>query len=74
MGIFDMFKRKDDHEKNEADEILEMIFNDDEFDECADAGLIPDSNPGKDDDEENSESDDDNGPDTEPVKAWWWPF
>ncbi len=28
-------------EPNEADEILEIIFDDEEFDENADAGLIP---------------------------------
>lgn len=30
-----------DKDQEEVDEILEIIFDDDEFDESADAGLIP---------------------------------
>nr|BBH85258.1 hypothetical protein KTC_00090 [Thermosporothrix sp. COM3] len=58
-------KKKKEKMQQDLDDLEEMVFNDPEFDEHADAGLIPSSNPGKEDDE---------GPDTDKVRIPWWPF
>ena len=65
MGILDFLfgGNNDSDKKEEVDEILAMTFDDPDFDELAEIGLIPGSNPGLDDEI----NDDDNGPITEPL-------
>jgi hypothetical protein len=72
MGILDfLFGGHNGSEKKaEVDEILAMAFDDPEFDELAEIGLIPGSNPGQDDEID----DDDNDPSTEPLRDKQEPF
>lgn len=78
MGLFDfLFGDNNGSEKKaEVDEILAMTFDDPDFDELAEIGLIPGSNPGQDDEID----DDDNygyahhGPITEPLRGKQGPF
>jgi hypothetical protein len=72
MGILDfLFGSNNGGEKKaEVDEILAMTFEDPEFDELAELGLIPGSNPDQDDEID----DDDNGPSTEPLRDKQRPF
>lgn len=71
MGIFDFFKNNNDDDNKELDELEEIIFEDEEYDEWAEAGMIPNTDPGR----ATNNDDEDNGPDTEEIKhPWWWPF
>lgn len=72
MGILDFLfgDNNGSGKKEEVDEILAMTFDDPDFDELAEIGLIPGSNPGQDD----AINDDGNGPITEPLRDKPGPF
>lgn len=72
MGILDFLfgSNNGNGRKEEVDDILAMTFDDPDFDDLAEIGLIPGSNPGKDDEVD----DDDHGPYTEPLRERQWPF
>jgi len=77
MGLFGFGSKKKDDEPEEVDELIEMIFEDPEFDEFADKGMVTPTNPPIgdfeiDDEEDSISSDDDRS--TDKVRAWWNPF
>ena len=45
MGLFGFGGKKKDDEPEEVDEILEMIFEDPEFDDFAENGMVTPTNP-----------------------------
>jgi hypothetical protein len=76
MGLFGFGGKKKDDEPEEVDEIIEMIFEDPEFDDFADKGMVTPTNPPMggfevDDDEAGISFDERS---TDKLRAWWNPF
>ncbi len=78
MGLFGFGGKKKDDEPEEVDEIIEMVFEDTEFDDFADKGMVTPTNPPLGDFEIDEDEDDDSSDyddrSTDKVQVWWNPF